>query len=151
MNTTPTTTDADVLRVRYGLDRNPWPRRLLVGGIVTAYLAVAVASGIALSRSEEIEGNVLSWRPEAQSVVVDVELRGSHQGPITCVVRAQDARSTDIGYQEFTFGAAPSTQRVELPTLFRAGSVAVLGCAPAGQQLRVPPPDFPPGVAIPGS
>lgn len=146
---TTTEADRDMLRVRYGLDRNPWPRRLLVAAVVIAYLAVAVASGIAMSRNEEVEGNALSWRPREDAVSVDIELRGSHQGPITCVVRAQDSRSTDIGYQEFTFDSAPSTTRVELPTLFEAGSVAVLGCAPTGQELRVPPPDFPPGVAIP--
>lgn len=147
--TTTTEADRDMLRVRYGLDRNPWPRRLLVTAVVIAYLAVAVASGIAMSRSEEVEGNVLSWRAREDAVSVDIELRGSHQGSITCVVRAQDSRSTDIGYQEFAFDSAPSTTRIELPTLFQAGSVAVLGCVPTGQELRVPPPDFPPGVAIP--
>jgi len=139
----------DMLRVRYGLDRNPWPRRVVVAVVVAAYLTVAVVSGVALSRNESIEGNLLSWRADEESVSVDLELRGSHSGPITCVVRAQDARNTDIGYRAFSFESAPSSQTVELPTLFRAASVAVLGCAPSGQDLRVPPPDFPPGVANP--
>lgn len=141
--------DRQMLRVRYGLDRNPWPRRVIVTVIVVSYLAIAAVSGVALSTNEGIEGNLLSWRASEESVSVDVELRGSHDGPITCVVRAQDARSTDIGYRSFEFDSAPSTQTITLPTLFRAASVAVLGCAPTGQDLRVPPPDFPPGVAIP--
>lgn len=142
-------TDRDMLRVRYGLDRNPWPRRVVVTVVVAAYLAIAVVSGVALSRNEAVEGKLLSWRAGEESVSVDVELRGSFKEPITCVIRAQDARSTDIGYREYEFASAPSTHTISLPTLFRAASVAVLGCGPTGQELRVPPPDFPPGVAIP--
>lgn len=147
--TTTSDSDARAMRARYGLDRNPWPRRLIVAAVIGAYLAAAVVSGVALSRDQGIEGTALSWEAGERSVSVVVQLRGVSKGPVVCVVRAQDARSTDIGYGTYVLGAAPSTQVVDLPTLFPASSVAVLGCAPQGEELRVPPPDFPPGVANP--
>lgn len=138
-----------LLRARYGLDRNPWPRRSAVAIAVAVYLGAAVFAAVMLSRGAGIEGSALSWRAGPTSVAVDVQLRGTSTTAVTCVVRAQDATSTDIGYREFRFDSAPRTETVRLPTLFRASSVSVLGCAPEGEPLSVPPPDFPPGVAIP--
>ena len=149
MITAPPTTNEQMLRIRYGLDRNPWPRRILVGAVVAGFLAVLVFTGFALGSNAGVEGKALAWQAGPTSVTVEVELRGSSTGPVTCVVRAQDVRSTDIGYREVTFPSSPTTRSVEIPTLFRASSVAILGCAPAGTEVRVPPPDFPPGVAIP--
>ncbi len=142
-------TSDEILRLRYGLDRNPWPRRLLVGGVVAVYLGAAVFAAVALTRGAGIEGNALAWRASPDRVSVDVQLRGTSDGPVDCVVRAQDTDSTDIGYRQLRFDSSPSTQRVDLPTLFPAASVAVLGCARAGEPVSAPPPDFPPGVAIP--
>jgi len=145
-----TTLERDrMLAARYGTDRNPWPRRLLVGAVVTAYLAAAAFAALSLATGADVEGRVLSWRAADRSVAVDLDVRGSAPGAVTCAVKAQDARSTDLGYREFTIGSVPSTTTVQLPTVFRASSVAVLGCEPVGEPLRVPPPDFPPGVAIP--
>jgi len=55
----------------------------------------------------------------------------------------------DVGYRTVRVTQAPGTYQMSIPTVVRAASVSVLGCGPAGEQLRVPPPDFPPGVAIP--
>lgn len=142
-------TTEEMLRRRYGLDRSPWPRRSAVAVAVIAYLGAAVFAGVMLSRGAGIEGSALAWRAGPESVSVDVQLRGTSATPVVCVVKAQDVSSTDIGYREFRFATAPRTETVELPTLFRASSVSVPGCAPEGQPLGVPPPDFPPGVAIP--
>lgn len=145
-----TTIDRErMLAARYGTDRNPWPHRVLVGAVVAAYLGAAAFAALSLVRGAEVEGRVLSWRAADRTVAVDLDVRGSAEGPVTCVVKAQDARSTDLGYREFTIAVVPSTTTVQLPTVFRASSVAVLGCGPVGEPLRVPPPDFPPGVAIP--
>lgn len=149
MTTTRTDATAQMLRARYGLDRNPWPRRMVVGTIVAAYLSAAVFTAVLMTRSNQIEGNALSWEAGPRSVVVTMEVRGSSDTPLVCVVKAQDVTSTDIGYREFRVDSAPVTKRIELPTLFRASTVSVLGCGPEGEPLRVPPPDFPPGVAIP--
>lgn len=147
-----TTTAAEaMLDARYGRSRSPWARRTVIGALLLLVVAAAVFSAVGLTRSAGIEGRPLSWRAEERVVAVDVELRGSEDGPVTCVVRAQDARSTDIGYGTFTFRSSPRTETVELPTLFRASSVAVLGCAPGAEPLRAPPPDFPPGVANPAA
>ncbi len=149
MSTSTIEADQEMLRARYGLDRNPWPRRVAVGLVLLALLAAGVLSAVAIARGAPIEGNALSWRAGDRSVAIDIELRGTSAEPVVCVVKAQDVRSTDIGYREFVFESSPLTQTIELPTLFRAASVSVLGCGRQGEQLRVPPPDFPPGVAIP--
>lgn len=145
--TAPTSYD-DVLAARYGTDRSPWPRRLVVAVVVAAFAATTgwVAMSVARPR---IEANALSWQAGDRSVAVVLEVRGTSAGPVHCVVRAQDASAADIGYRQFTIPSAPTTVTVDLPTLFRASSVSVLGCAPQGETLRVPDPDFPPGVAIP--
>lgn len=148
------TTTADreaMLDARYGRGGGTWGRRFVIATVLLLVLAAAVFSAVGLTRSAGIEGRTLTWRAAERSVSVDVELRGSESGPVTCVVRAQDARSTDIGYGRFTFRSSPTTETVELPTLFRASSVAVLGCASGAEPLRAPPPDFPPGVANPAA
>ena len=82
-------------------------------------------------------------------MTVDLEVRGSAPDGVKCVVKATDAQSVDVGYRKVTVPQPPVTVAVTIPTVIRAASVVVLGCAPAGDELRVPPPDFPPGVAIP--
>ncbi|MFN8126222.1 MAG: DUF4307 domain-containing protein [Candidatus Nanopelagicales bacterium] len=140
-----------LLAARYGEVRSPWGRRVALVALGVVVLAAAAFSAVGLTRSAGIEGKALTWRAGERAVSVQVELRGSEPGPVTCVVRAQDARSTDLGYGTFEFPRSPITATVDLPTLFRASSVAVLGCAPAGTDPRVPPPDFPPGVANPAA
>lgn len=143
----PTSYDA-VLAARYGTNRSPWPRRILVAVVVSAFSAATVWAAVSVARPR-IEANTLSWQAGPRSVAVVLEVRGTSESPVDCVLRAQDASATDIGYRRFTIPSAPTTVTVELPTLFQASSVAVLGCAPQGEVLRVPPPDFPPGVAVP--
>ena len=138
-----------MLRRRYGLDRNPWPRRTVVAAVEVANLGAALFAAVMLTRGAGIEGSALAWRAGPRSVSVDVQLRGTSTVPVVCVVKAQDVSSTDIGYREFRFDSSPRTETIVLPTLFRASSVSVPGCAPEGEPLSVPPPDFPPGVAIP--
>lgn len=143
-----TTSYDDVLAARYGRNRNPWPLRLTIAAIVLAFAAAAGWAAVSLARPR-LEANALSWQAGPRSVAVTLEVRGTSTTPVSCIVKAQDATSTDIGYRQFTLPSAPTTVTVDLPTLFEASSVTVLGCVPQGEPLRVAEPDFPPGVAIP--
>lgn len=142
------TRDDPVMAARYGLDRGRSPVPWFVGAVVVVYLGVAVWAALSLSRTS-LEGNVLGWRAGERSVALTLEVRGSTPGAVDCVLRATDATATDVGYRTVTVAHSPVTTQVTLPTVIRASSVGVLACGPAGEELRVPPPDFPPGVAIP--
>lgn len=143
-----TMTVEEKLAARYGRGGAPASRRIAVALVIAAYLAVAAWAAFALSQ-RSVEGNVLTWRAQERSVQFDLEVRGSATDGVDCVVKATDAAAVDVGYRTVRVPQAPGTYQMSIPTVVRAASVSVLGCGPAGEQLRVPPPDFPPGVAIP--
>jgi len=136
------------LAARYGRTGGSAGRRIAVGLVVAAYLGVAAWAAFALSQ-RSVEANVLTWRAQPRAVQFDLEVRGSAPQGVDCVVKATDAQSVDVGYRTVTVPQSPGTYRLSIPTVVRAASVGVLGCTTAGEPLRVPPPDFPPGVAIP--
>ena len=67
-----------------------------------------------------------------------------------CVLRAQDQRKTDVGYATLTLPAGEKRFDVTygLKTESRAVLAQILGCSNT-LPVRVPPPNFPPGVVIP--
>ncbi len=136
------------LAARYGTSRRSVGLRITVAALIAGYLGVAAWAAWSLSQGS-VEGNVLGWRAQAREVTVDLEVRGSSTDGVDCVVKATDAQAVDVGYRTVTVPQPPVTVAVTIPTVIRAASVVVLGCAPVGDDLRVPPPDFPPGVAIP--
>lgn len=141
-------TTQEELAARYGASRRrPWTRAL-VAVAALGYLGVAAWVGLALSQ-RGVEGNLLGWRAVEREVSVDLELRGTAEQGVACVLKATDAQSVDVGYRTVEVPPPPATVTVTIPTVIRAASVTVLGCEPRGSELRVPPPDFPPGVAIP--
>ena len=79
----------------------------------------------------------------------DLEVRGNTPAGAVCAIKATDSYAVDVGYREVRISDLPTTTTVTIPTVIRAGSVTVLGCAAGDEDLQVPPPDFPPGVAIP--
>jgi hypothetical protein len=138
----------DVLAARYGTGRSRWRTQLAVGTAVAVFAAGLLWAAGGLTRPR-IEANVLTWQASDTGAMVALEVRGTSDVAVRCVLRAQDTSAVDIGYREFRVERSPATVSLDLPTLFRPATVTVLGCAPEGETLRVPPPDFPPGVAIP--
>ena len=141
-------TSQQELAARYGTDRSRIPGRVGVTVLVVTYLAVAAWAALSLSQ-RSVEGTVLGWQSKERFVSVDLEVRGQAPDGVKCVIKATDGQSVDVGYHEVTTPAPPVTIRADVPTVIKAASVTVLGCAPVDEELRVTPPDFPPGVAVP--
>ena len=136
------------LAVRYGETGRSTANRVLSLLLIIGFIVIVTWAAIGLSRTE-VEGNVIGWQAFDREVVVDLEIRGTAPQGVACVLRATDPYAVDVGYQEVVVPNPPTTATVTIPTVVRVGSVIALGCAPVGEDLSVPPPDFPPGVAIP--
>ncbi|MAT60965.1 MAG: hypothetical protein CMH41_04910 [Micrococcales bacterium] len=136
------------LTVRYGETSRSTPNRILSFLLIVGFVVVVTWAAVGLSGTD-VEGNVIGWEAFDREVVVDLEVRGTAPEGVACVLRATDPYAVDVGYQEVVVPDPPATALVTIPTVVRAGSVIALGCAPVGDDLSVPPPDFPPGVAIP--
>ncbi len=136
------------LAARYGETGRSTPNRILSFLLIVGFVVVVTWAAVGLSGTD-VEGNVIGWEAFDREVVVDLEVRGTAPEGVTCVLRATDPYAVDVGYQEIVVPDPPATASITIPTVVRAGSVIALGCAPVGDDLSVPPPDFPPGVAIP--
>lgn len=136
------------LSVRYGETGRSTPNRILSFLLIVGFVVVVTWAAVGLSGTD-VEGNVIGWEAFDREVVVDLEVRGTAPEGVACVLRATDPYAVDVGYQEVVVPDPPATASITIPTVVRAGSVIALGCAPVGDDLSVPPPDFPPGVAIP--
>lgn len=139
------------MRQRYGLDRNPWPARLVSAAALVGFAGILVFFAIRLTDAP-INPRILLWQqPAADRVDITFEVNKPAGMAVTCVLRAQDADRTDIGYAttdlEPAAGYVQSTYRMRV--IAPAGYVELLACGPTGEPLRVPPPAFPPGVAAP--
>ena len=138
------------MRARYGLDtkrRSP----LVVATIVIIIFLIAVAFvGITMARGSN-QVLLLSWQVVAADradATFEVQRRASDE--LICILRAQDSKRIDVGYAEIVIPAGEPTVRVDysLRTVAPAFAVEVLACGLPGE-LRVPGPQFPPGIAIP--
>ena len=136
------------LATRYGETARSGRTRWLAGLLVLGYIAIITWAAIGLA-GNEVEGNLVAWRAQDREVAVDLEVRGNSPAGAVCAIKATDPYAVDVGYREVRISDLPTTTTVTIPTVIRAGSVTVLGCAAGDEELRAPPPDFPPGVAIP--
>lgn len=139
------------MRERYGLDRNPWKLRALVIVVVVLYVGGLVFFGTRLT-TDPINPRLLTWT-QAQPDRVDLLFEVYRPGDIalSCLLRAQDADRNDIAYVvvEIPPGESYVQEQYQLRTLGEAALVELLTCAPQGEQLRAPPPQFPPGIVPP--
>lgn len=134
---------------RYGLDRTPWAA-ILVSIVVIVAFAGALG-WIGLSMTTGVKTRVLTWDDSARDhVTIDVEVQREGATPLECAIRAQDRTHIDTGYAIAAVPEGSGTVQwsYALRTIAPAFSVEVLGCAPPGE-LRVAPPQFPPGVVAP--
>lgn len=134
---------------RYGLDRTPIVARLVSIVVIAAF--AGVLGWIGLSMTTAVKTRVLTWDDSARDhVTVDVEVQREGTAPLECALRAQDRTHIDTGYAIVDVPAGSDTVQwsYALRTIAPAFTVEVLGCAPPGE-LRVAPPQFPPGVVAP--
>jgi hypothetical protein len=83
-------------------------------------------------------------------VNISVEVSRPKSTTTYCVLRAQNANRVDVGYSTVTVVAGQTTVAFDytLNTESQAVLAEVLNCS-ATLPMRVPPPNFPPGVKIP--
>ena len=139
------------IRQRYGLDRSPWPRRLLVAAVVAAFVAMSAYVGVALS-SRSTESRLLTWSQQAADRVdITFEVRKAPGQAVRCLLRAQDSDRVDVGYALVEVEPGKDYQQLtySLRVLGPAAIAEVLDCRTPGEQLRAPGPQFPPGVVPP--
>lgn len=140
------------MQQRYGLDRRPIGRYVAVAVLVLAFVATLVIVGILITRPKA-NVRLIEWRivgPSRVDVTYQVDRPAGLD--VTCVIRAQDAKRIDVGYalEELppkSEGDA-DIHEFSLATLAPAATIEVLGCGTPGE-IRVPPPQFPPGVVPP--
>lgn len=118
-------------------------------------IAAVVSAGLAFAnfrqQNPSISSQLLAFEVTSPAqVLVTWELSRGSQLATYCVLRAQDIRRTDVGYATVRIAAGTDYEQLTyaLATNGEAVLAQVLGCANSAQ-MRVPPPDFPPGVKIP--
>ena len=134
---------------RYGTDRSNWRIVAVATAAIAVFVVTAAWVGVQIV-DRPFEARVMRSAPESERVVeVDIEVRGESNDAVECIVRVKDVNAADVGYARITLANAPATETFRIPTVVRASSVEVLGCATQGEELVVPPADYPPGVAPP--
>ena len=139
------------MQERYGFNRRPIGRYVTISTIALVFLAVLVFVTLMLGR-DPVQYRLLTWEIKAADRVdLAFEVRAPADIDVTCVVRAQDSKRIDLGYAEVAVPAGEDYRLVEysLRTLAPAYAAEVLTCAQSGEPLRVPGPQFPPGIAPP--
>lgn len=138
------------MQARYGTARRRSTPYFVTGLVLI--VAAALWGGWHYKQSHAI----VSSRLAAFKVVTDhkvnitVEVSRPVNTATYCVLRAQNIRRLDVGYSTVTVPAGQTTVVFNYPlnTESRAVVAEVLNCS-ASLTMRVPPPDFPPGVKIP--
>jgi hypothetical protein len=138
------------MRARYGLDQRRISPILVVVIVVIVFLAAVAFAGIMAVR-DNVEFQLIRWTvvgPDRADATFDVSRTGSDE--VACILRAQDSKRIDVGYAEIVIppGGDVVTIDYSLRTVAPAYTVEVLACERPGE-LRVPGPQFPPGIAVP--
>lgn len=138
------------MQLRYGVRKSRFVP-IVIGILIICSVAGAFYLKGQLTKNPIVSSRLLAFKVESNTQVsVNFEVsRGTNQKTY-CVVRAQDENRADVGYATLTFAAGPSYFKTTyaLQTESRAVLAEVLNCSNS-QVMRVPPPNFPPGVKIP--
>jgi len=139
------------MQARYGLDRRPVGRYIVVGLLIVAFTVGLVFVWLNLT-ADRVQFRLLAWSEVSpERVDVTFEVRAPATVDVLCIVRAQDSQRIDLGYAEVPVPGGEEYRLVEyrLRTVAPAYAAEVLECVAGGEQLRVPGPQFPPGIAPP--
>jgi hypothetical protein len=138
------------MQQRYGLDRRPVGR--WIGTTIVALVFAGVLAYVFVGlTSNSIDARLVTWDDvAADRVDMTIQVRRNGDEAVTCVLRAQDQKRTDVGYATVDIppGRAEVVVDYALRTLAPAYTAELLGCA-SGAPPAVPPPQFPPGVVPP--
>ncbi len=139
------------IQQRYG-----YPRKN-VGWIVLGVLLLAIALGFGSWASlrignPPIRAEVLTYDVvDASHTMVTFDVHRPTDATVVCALRAQTSDFLDVGYATVTI--EPGTDYVQqtypVATASKAAYGQLLGCAAAGEPLKVSAPDFPPGTENP--
>jgi len=139
------------LQARYGVRRTPWWGYAVIGLVVIAFVgALAYVAYNLLAPG--LQPKLLAWKVEGRDRVdVTFEVRRSAEADVYCVIRAQDESRTDVGYATVALprGTTYVQETYPLRTISPAFVVELLGCEAGQPPVRIPPPQFPPGVVPP--
>jgi len=138
------------MQARYGTSRRVWTPYLVTGLVII--VAAALWGGWNYKQSHAIVSSRLNAFKVVGSHKVNIKFEVSRPANTTtyCVLRAQNANRVDVGYATVTVPAGQTTVAFTYPlnTESKAVLAEVLNCS-ATLPMRVPPPNFPPGVKIP--
>ncbi|GEM_PF-305615 len=138
------------LHARYGV-RKSRTAPILIGILIAAVVSGGLAFANFRQQNPSVRADLLAFEVTSPSqVLVTWEVSRGSQLTTYCVIRAQDIRRTDVGYAIVRIAPGNDYKQVTYPLTTNGEAVLaeVLGCANTAQ-MRVPPPDFPPGVKIP--
>lgn len=138
------------MRARYGLDQRRRSPILVAIVVVVVFLAAVTFAGVMMAR-DDVRFQLIRWSvvaPDRADATFDVSRNGADE--VVCILRAQDSKRIDVGYAEIAIPPGEDTVTVDysLRTVAPAYAVEVLACERPGE-LRVPGPQFPPGIAVP--
>lgn len=138
------------MKARYGLDQRRISPIAVVVVVVIVFLGAVAFAGIMAVR-DNVEFQLIRWSvigPDRADATFDVSRDGSDE--VVCILRAQDSKRIDVGYAEIVIPPGEDVVTVDysLRTVAPAFAVEVLACE-RPEELRVPGPQFPPGIAVP--
>lgn len=138
------------MRVRYGLDQRRLSPVLVAVVVVVVFLGAVAFAGVMAVR-DNVEFQLIRWTvvgPDRADATFDVSRNGADE--VICILRAQDSKRIDVGYAEIAIPPGEDVVTIDysLRTVAPAFAVEVLACERPGE-LRVPGPQFPPGIAVP--
>ena len=136
------------MQERYGIQPSGNRKLLYVLSLLVAFF---VATYLWRITQSPVTGQLQRFTVTSErSVQISFSVTRHQPGKSYCVLRAQDRNKTDVGYATLTFpaGAERFDYTYILATESRAVLAEVLGCSNS-LPVRVPPPNFPPGVVIP--
>ncbi len=138
------------IKQRYGVKNSSSSTRGLAVTMIVA-ASVAIVFAVLRARMDAVTSELTSFKVESPtSISVSWEVNRDANTVTYCAVRAQDDARTDVGYAIVTIPAGESriTFSYVLSTESTAVVAEILGCG-YSSTLRVPPPQFPPGVQAP--
>ena len=138
------------MQSRYGVRKSRF-----VPTVIGLFIICCVA-GAFYFKDHVVDNPIVSSRllafdvKSSTQVSVSFEVSRGTKQKTYCVVRAQDENRADVGYATLAFASGASYFKTTyvLQTESKAVLAEVLNCSD-NKVMRVPPPNFPPGVKIP--
>lgn len=138
------------MQLRYGVRKSRFVP-IVVGLLIMCSVAGALFFKENSAKHPIVSSRLLAFKVESNTQVsVSFEVSRGTDQKTYCVIRAQDKRRADVGYATLAFpsGASYFKTTYVLQTESLAVLAEVLNCS-SSKVMRVPPPNFPPGVKIP--